>query len=300
MRSTVFPADEELDALLVGPESITWRIASDARLWVVMLYPLLLQVAHPTVGAGVRDFSDFEHHPWERLLGTLDYVTLLVYGGRDGARAGRRLREMHRRMRGVREDGRRYHALEPGAYAWVHATLLMAYAAGHARFGTPLRDDELRRFYDEYRKLGRLIGVRYRDLPDDWEGFLTYYDEMVERELVHTEAVDQVLRALRNTPPPPAPVSGALWPLIRMPARRALWLGGVGLLGPLLRERLGIRWSRFDEAQFRALGVASRSLTLVMPEGFRVTGPEQLRYRERAIAGGPLGRVANARRTRGH
>jgi uncharacterized protein (DUF2236 family) len=300
VRSTVYPADEELDQLLVGTESITWRIASDARLWVVMLYPLLLQVAHPTVGAGVRDFSDFERHPWERLLGTVDYLTLLVYGGRQAAPAGRRLREMHRPMRGVREDGRPYHALEPDAYAWVHATLLMAYAAGHARFGTPLRDDELRGFYDEYRKLGRLIGVRNRDLPDDWDGFVRYYDHMVERELVRTEAVDQVLRALRNTPPPPAPVTGAMWPVIRTPARRALWLGGVGLLGPSLRERLEIRWSRLDEAQFRALGVASRSLTPVMPESFRVTGPEQLRYRERAIAAGPLGRAANARRRRGH
>jgi uncharacterized protein (DUF2236 family) len=289
LTSTVFPADDEVDGLLVGPESITWRIASDARLWVVMLYPLLLQVAHPTVGAGVRDFSDFEREPWKRLLGTLDYVSLLVYGGREAAPAGRRMREMHSRIRGLREDGERYHALEPGAYAWVHATLLMAYAAGHARFGIPLGDDELNRFYDEYRRLGRLIGVRYRDLPDDWEGFLRYYDQMVGRELVHSEAVDQVLRALHSAPPPPAPVSRALWPVIRMPARRALWLGGVGLLGRSLRERLEIRWSPLDEAQFWALGIACRSLTPVMPESLRVMGPGQLRYRERAIADGPLG-----------
>jgi uncharacterized protein (DUF2236 family) len=97
---------------------------------------------------------------------------------------------------------------------------------------------------------------------------------------------------VRHAPAPPAPITGTLWPVIRMPARRALWLGGVGLLGPSLRERLDIRWSRIDEAQFRALGVASRSLTPVMTDSFRVTGPAQLRYREPAIAGGPLGRAA--------
>jgi uncharacterized protein (DUF2236 family) len=97
-----------------------------------------------------------------------------------------------------------------------------------------------------------------------------------------------VLRALRGAPPPPATVSRALWPLIRIPAARALWLGGVGLLGRSLRERLDIRWSRLDEAQFRSLGIACRSLTPVMPESLRVMGPGQLRYRERAIAGGPL------------
>ena len=71
-----------------------------------MLYPLLLQVAHPTVGAGVRDYSDFERRPWNRLLRTIDYVTLLVYGGGDAAPAGRRLRELHKRFKGTREDGR--------------------------------------------------------------------------------------------------------------------------------------------------------------------------------------------------
>ena len=51
---SLFPSDEELERILVGPGSITWRVTSDARLYAVMLYPLLLQVAHPTVGAGVR------------------------------------------------------------------------------------------------------------------------------------------------------------------------------------------------------------------------------------------------------
>ena len=56
------------------------------RLYAVMLYPLLLQVAHPTVAAGVRDYSDFERRPWDRLMRTLDYVSLLVYGGPDAIR----------------------------------------------------------------------------------------------------------------------------------------------------------------------------------------------------------------------
>lgn len=191
MATTVFPADDELDGLLVGTESITWRVASDARLTFAMLYPLLLQVSHPTVGAGVRDYSDFERHPWERLLATVDYVSLLVYGGREAVPAGRRLRAAHRRLHGVREDGSRYHALEPDAYAWVHATLLETYVAGTQQFGAGLRADEVRAFYREYRGLGRLIGVRERDLPPDWNGFRGYFDRTVRDELVHTEAVDR-------------------------------------------------------------------------------------------------------------
>ncbi len=81
MTATIYPPPAEIDDILVGPESITWQRASDVRLYVVMVYALLLQVAHPTVGAGVRDYSDFEQRPWHRLLRTIDYVTLLVYGG---------------------------------------------------------------------------------------------------------------------------------------------------------------------------------------------------------------------------
>src|SRR5947209_17113579 len=104
----LFPSDEELDEIIVGPDSVAWRITSDARLYFAMLYPLLLQVAHPTVSAGVCDYSDFERRPWDRLLGTLEYVSLLVYGGADAVPAGRRLRALHQRFHGVREDGTSY------------------------------------------------------------------------------------------------------------------------------------------------------------------------------------------------
>jgi uncharacterized protein (DUF2236 family) len=296
LATTVFPADEELDKLLVGSESITWRVASDARLSFAMLCPLLLQVAHPTVGAGVRDYSDFERHPWHRLLATVDYVSLLVYGGREAAPAGRRLRAAHRPMRGVREDGRPYHALEPGAYAWVHATLLDVYVAGTAHFGGRMRADEVERFYREFRGLGRLIGVRERDLPPSWEGFREYFDRTVREELVHTAAVDRVLRAMRALPAPETSMPPPLWRAFRAPTGRAAWVGGIGLMDPSLRRRLGIRWTPVDEAQFRALGAACRALTPIMPARLRVTGPAQLRWRRREIAEGPLGGGTDALR----
>ena len=127
--STLFPSEREIPDLLVGPDSVTWRFSSDSRLYFTMLYPLLLQVAHPVVGAGVRDYSDFEQRPWNRLLRTIDYVTVLVYGGSDAVAMGRRLRAIHKGFRGTREDGKPYYALEPEAYAWVHATLLETYIA---------------------------------------------------------------------------------------------------------------------------------------------------------------------------
>jgi uncharacterized protein (DUF2236 family) len=288
MSARLFPSEEEVDGLLTGPDSLAWRRTSDVRLHAVMLYPLLLQVAHPTVGAGVRDYSDFERRPWDRLMGTIDYVSLLVYGGRDAVAAGRRLRELHQQFRGVREDGQRYHALEPDAYAWVHATLIETYVAGHAAFGRPMTRSQIDRFYAEYRGLGRLIGVREHDLPDSRDGFREYFERMTTQELVRTQAVDRVLGAMRQAPPPPLPIPDVVWRALSLPASQVLRLGGIGLMSPSLRDRLGIPWNAADEARFRALGSLSRSLTPVLPLRLRVTGPAQLRWRRQAIAQGPL------------
>jgi uncharacterized protein (DUF2236 family) len=279
----LFPDDSEVDDLIVGPESVAWQRTSDMRLNLVMLYPLLLQVAHPTVGAGVRDFSDFEDRPWNRLLRTLDYVSVLVYGGREAVTAGRTLRGLHRRFKGIRPDGKPYSALEPDAYAWVHATLIDAYVAGHAQFGHPMNPAETERFYSEYRGLGRLIGVRKRDLPPDWTSFRIYFDRMVSAQLVPNESVDRVLRGL-HAAPTPIPMPDLLWRAIRLTPRRALWLAGVGLLDRQLRRRLGIAWSPFDEAQFRTLGLISRSVDPLMPDRLKITGPAQMRRREKLLA----------------
>ena len=295
-ESTLFPAEHEIPGLLVGPDSVTWRFASDTRLYFVMLYALLLQVAHPVVGAGVRDYSDFEERPWNRLLRTIDYVTVLVYGGADAVAMGRRLRAVHKGFKGTREDGQPYYALEPEAYAWVHATLLETYVAGHEHFGRPMRPDHKERFYREYRGLGRLIGVREKDLPETWKDFRSYFDDTCATELTRTVSVDRVLNATQGEVPAPLPMMPeALWRAIRVPASRAMWLGGVGMLAPELRDRFGINWTHRDERQFNALGRTTRALTPVLPKPLRIAGPAQLRMRRRAIARGPLGPAADRR-----
>jgi uncharacterized protein (DUF2236 family) len=285
---SLFPTDAEARALLVGPESVTWRSTSDVRLSAAMLYPLLLQVSHPTVDAGVHDFSDFERRPWDRLLATLDYVNLIVYGGERAVNAGRQLRSLHKGFQGVRADGESYNALEPEVYAWVHATLLETYVAGHAHLGRPMRPDERRSFYREYRGLGRLIGVREGDLPATWLEFRAYFGDIVRHRLERTPSVDRVLRTLSGNPGPPVSMPDPLWRVARLPASRVLYLGSLGLMDPELRRRLGMSWSRLDEASFQALGAASRGLQPVLPRWLQVTGPGHLRWREEAIGAGPL------------
>src|SRR5437764_518327 len=79
--------------------------------------------------------------------------------------------------------GRPYSALEPEAYAWVHATLADAIVAGHARFGIPFGAAERERFWMEWRAVGRLLGIGEDDLPGDWAGFEAYVARMVGERL---------------------------------------------------------------------------------------------------------------------
>ena len=288
----IVPAPDAYGECVPGPDSPVRTHGSDIRLFAAAGYALLLQVAHPTVGAGVAEHSNFQEDPWGRLHRTLDYVNGSIYGGPELAgEIGRRVREMHKTIKGVRPDGVRYHALEPRAYAWVHATLASAVIHGHARFGRPLDDLAAERYWRDWLQLGRLIGVREADLPARWSEVGAYFDEMIERDLADNPTVHEVLATLlRPAPPPFVPL--AVWKVIRWPLGRVGHLVTVGMLPPALRSRLGLRWTRRHERAFRAVAACSRAATPVMVRPAREFGPVYLRLRRKQIARGDVARSA--------
>jgi uncharacterized protein (DUF2236 family) len=277
-------ADTEHRGRVIQPDSIVWRRGGDPRLLLVSGYALILQVAHPTVASAVRDHSTFEQSPWRRLVRTLDWVNLIIYGGEDAIAAGKRLRRYHRSIKGTDPDGTHYDALDPEAYAWVHATLVDAMVLGHARFGRPLRPDQVERFYHDWRRLGRLLGLRAGQLPPDWGAFRRYFDEMVDTRLQANPTVDRVLHSLRQ----PLPAVGALpepvWTAALAPVTHVMLLVTAGLLPPVLRERFGMTWGWSQDCELAALGAACRSFTPLMPPLVRVIGFDYLRMRRRQLA----------------
>jgi uncharacterized protein (DUF2236 family) len=285
MSRSILPRADELPALVPRPDSILRRYGDDARLLAAAGYTLLMQVSHPMVGAAVKEHSNFRAEPWKRLLYTLDYVYAVTYGGPErAAAAGRHLRERHKSIKGVDAQGRRYQALDPGAYAWVQATLFNAVVVGHERFGRPLRRDQVERLYAEHRALGRIIGVREGDLPDDVTGFRAYFDRMVEDVLEDNDTVHDVLASLERPATPPIPVLGdRAWSGLRIPIAHLLRIATVGLLPPLLRDRCGLRWTATQERELRALAAASRAATPVLPKRLRHVGADYLRLRDAEI-----------------
>jgi uncharacterized protein (DUF2236 family) len=285
----------DLAGELPGPRSITRRRSSDVRLLGAGGYALALQVAHPAIAGGVRDHSNYASEPWARLFRTTDYLTLLLYGPpATVAAVADTLRHKHRDIRGTDPEGRRYHALEPSAFAWVHATLAEAIVRGHDLFGSPLTFDERQRFWDEWRALGRVLGVRDQDLPSSWPAFQRYLAAMIDDVLEDNDVVQDVVRAADH------PVGGSpfgwlddrVWAVAGLPLARYMKLLSVGMMPPALRSRLQLPWSARQQAAFSVLAAANRTAGHALPRVLRQSGPLALRLRRAEIARGPWGSAA--------
>jgi uncharacterized protein (DUF2236 family) len=288
--SSVLPEPSEYAALAPAPGSPVWVAFNDVRLLSTSGYATLLQVAHPTVGAGVHQYSSFTKDPWGRLLRTLDYVHGTIYGGPELAGTiGKRVRELHRTIKGVKPDGERYSAMEPEAFAWVHATLAASIVEGHRVFTRAMRPDRIDAFWAQWREVGRLIGVRDRDLPETWNGFEDYFARMVAEELEWTPAVPEVLATLSSSPPPNVPgMQPALWRVLRRPLGRQLHVQTIGLLPRDLRRRLGLPYTRRDARTFAALAALSRRAAPVVRGPLAEFGPSYVRWRREALARGDV------------
>lgn len=246
---------------MLDERSVLWRYAGDARMLPFLGRAFLLQAAHPTIAAGLADHSSFQADPFSRLRQSWGLVLRTLYAA-DGERVGADVRERHRRIRGVTDDGRHYHALEPEAYFWVLASGFETVVATLARFARPMSAVEERRAYDETRELGRRFGLRDRDMPDTLERFQDWYAWMLAERIESTPTVRDVLATI-GRPAPPSGFPGALWPLPRIPVAHLAWLSTVGTLPPRVRERLEIPWNGVREAELSALAHAFRALDVV-------------------------------------
>jgi uncharacterized protein (DUF2236 family) len=288
--ASVLPEPHEYATLAPAPGSPVQVAFSDVRTLATAGYATLLQVAHPTVGAGVNQYSGFTSDPWGRLLRTLDYVHGTVSGGPELAGSiGKRVREMHRTIRGVRADGEAYNAMEPDAFAWVHATLASAIVDGHRTFARPMSEAQAETFWRQWIDVGRLVGVRPRDLPATWRDFRPYFDRVVREELTWTPAIPELLETLDRPLPPAIPgMHPALWNVLRRPFALQGRLATVGLLPKELRPRLGVRLSPGEERAFRALAAASRASSPLIRGPLADFSRVYVRYRRVALARGDV------------
>ncbi|HEX3873691.1 MAG TPA: oxygenase MpaB family protein [Solirubrobacteraceae bacterium] len=238
---------------------------------VVFLYgrrALLMQAAHPLAFAGLMAHTGSMDAPYERLARTARVIDAVTFGPRDEAdRLTRRVRAMHRRVRGVLPEqagrfpaGTPYAADDPDLLLWVLATLADSGLVVYDRYVGGLSRSERDAYWRDYRQVGRLFGLKATEMPDSLED---YIDGMLAGPDLEVTDVARDL-AVRIVLHPPVP----------FPARPILELANfvtIGLLPARLRREYGLRW---DPARTLALaGGAEYAKRLVVP-----LLPARLRY----------------------
>ncbi|MER5884807.1 oxygenase MpaB family protein [Streptomyces sp. NPDC001941] len=287
-RTTARGASEPLPP---PPGGVLWSLTGDVRGLLMLPAALTLQVAHPAVGAGVDEHSVFRTDPWGRGERSLRSLQLWVYGGEDALAEGRRLRELHKSIRGTDTRGRRYHALTPAHYAWVHATGFPVFQHAARYLFRPLTPAQERRMYEEWLRVGRVLGIHDRDMPASIEEFWPYFRRVLAEDVEATAVVRELLATDQHVPAPdrgPLPVRlllRALWPLLLPPLARFRSFVTVGLMPPGAREAIGLPWSADQERRLRRLSRVVRLVVPVLPERLRYL-PLARRARARHRAGG--------------
>jgi uncharacterized protein (DUF2236 family) len=256
------PGTDPLPTRLPLPRtSVAWRVNSEPVVFAGGGRALLLQVAHPAVGAGVEQHSSYASDPWGRLFRTVDIMMKLSFGSPEvSARQQRILRAMHRRVHGLTDDGTPYRALDPTLLLWVWATLVDTALVVYERVHGPLGDADRDRYYAESQLVAHGCGVPEGDCPATWAEFAAYVGRVVGDDLRVTDSA----RAVATTamvPPLPGPLGG----IAGAPNR----LTTIGLLPPSLREQFGYRWTEGDQRRLDLWFGTVRAASRVTPRALR-------------------------------
>lgn len=184
-----------------GPGSVAWRVHADlGPMLIGGLSALFLQTLHPLVMQGVADHSDYRSDPFGRLQRTAEFIAATTYGGGELAnQLVRRVRAIHRRVKGTRADGRAYSAEDPDLLSYVHVTEVWSFLKAHQLYsGEPLLLEEKNRYLAEMSVVARRLGSA--EVPTTTDGVRRYLRQ-VRGEL---EPSEQALRTVGFLSTPPA------------------------------------------------------------------------------------------------
>lgn len=266
----VSPLGYEAPPAPLGPDSLTWKYFGDWRGMLQGPWAGSMQNMHPQLGAAVLDHSTFFRERWPRLLRSLYPIGGVVFDGDRAPITGAEVRDYHTDIKGVDEQGRRYHALNPDVFYWAHSTFFVGTIHVAERFCGGITEEQKRQLFDEHVQWYRMYGMSMRPVPKSWEEFQEYWDHMCRNVLENNEAARAVLDLTELPKPPFAQwIPNRLWAAQRkLLAPFFVWVT-VGLYDPPVRELMGYRWSARDEWLHRRFGDLVRIVFALVPSRFR-------------------------------
>ncbi|MGW4804194.1 oxygenase MpaB family protein [Kitasatospora sp. NPDC004272] len=255
-----------------GADSMLRRTLGEQRIALVAWRLLVLQNAHPAVGAGVSQLSTYRNHPWRRIEHTMDSGRRLFFSDREALRREiQRLERSHHRISGTDDRGRPYTALDPAVRVWVLVTLYEAMTALRALSGRPLRPAQLDRLYREFREVCTAFELPDELFPPTAADVSGYIRATIRDTLELTEAAQDMLYTVLTRAPAPRRL-GRLrpaWPLLRRIVARFLTALTLADLPPEFRAKFGLPRSRGAAVLSWFVHRGARTVALQLPDHLR-------------------------------
>jgi uncharacterized protein (DUF2236 family) len=173
---------------------------------------LLMQAAHPLAVSGLLAHSTAMDEPYDRLARTAETMSTIGFGRREDAEAvTRRVRAMHRRVRGTLKEpvgiypaGTPYRADQPDLLLWVLFTLVDSGVVVYRKYVGAMSEAEEAAYWEDYKVVGELFGLARADLPDTLDDLHDYRREMLEGDtLLVTDWARRRAREIVLEPPVP-------------------------------------------------------------------------------------------------
>jgi len=198
---------------------------------------LLMQAAHPLAVFGLLAHSTALDEPYQRLARTAQTMNTIAFGSRsDADRITRRVRAMHRRVSGRLPEtigpyvaGTTYQADDPRLLLWVLFTLVDSAIVVYRRYVHSLSRAEEAALWQDYKVIGRLFGLKARDMPKTLDDLDVYRARMLYGdELLVTDWARRRARQIVLAPPVP---------LLARPILETVNFATIALLPDPIREQ---------------------------------------------------------------
>lgn len=154
---------------LVDANGISWKIfANPVALFIGGVAAVLLELAEPSVRAGVWEHTQFRTDPATRLKRTGFAAMVTVYAPREEAqRMIARVVRMHDHVEGTTAEGLTYRANDPRLLNWVQATAVFGFTQAYHAYVTALTAAERSDAFAEGQEAARLYGATHA--PCNWQ-----------------------------------------------------------------------------------------------------------------------------------
>jgi uncharacterized protein (DUF2236 family) len=227
------------------------RYASDGVLIAGGARAILLQVADPTVAAGVARHSDFANRPVERLRNTLTFAYAVVLGAPDDAAAvARQVNRAHQPVN--RADDQQLQL-------WVAATLYDTAALVHEKVFGPADIHLAHEVYRAYLPLGTALQMPEDLWPSTLDDFESYFASRLDSLSVTADA-RRIAADLF------APTTAPRWLRAGLPLGRLLTLD---LLPAPIRDAYGFEWGPALQRRANRAWAVIRFLARITPHRLR-------------------------------